>query len=108
VSYVIVFRSRLRPGVEAEYGVRAETIYGIVSQMPGLLGSKDYLAEDGERVAVIEFDSAESLAAWREHPEHLKAQAEGRAKYYASYSIQICKVERGATFDAATDTWTRS
>ena len=107
VAYVIVFRSRLRPGIEAEYGARAEVIYGLAAQMPGLVSATDFTAEDGERVAIIEFDSAEHLAAWRDHPEHLKAQAEGRAKFYASYSIQICRVERGAAFDAATETWTR-
>jgi heme-degrading monooxygenase HmoA len=106
--YVIVFRSRLRPGVEAEYSAKADEMYGIVSAMPGLLSAKDFVADDGERVAIIEFDSAEHLRAWREHPEHLRAQLEGRERWYASYDIQICVVERGSHFDAQTATWTRS
>jgi heme-degrading monooxygenase HmoA len=106
--YVIVFRSRLRPGVEAEYNVRAEQMYAIVSQMAGLLSAKDYTADDGERVSIIEFDSAEHLRAWREHPYHLRTQLEGRERWYASYDIAICVVERAAHFDAATGAWTRS
>jgi heme-degrading monooxygenase HmoA len=102
VSYVIVFRSRLRPGVEAAYGTRAEEIYDLAVQMPGLLSSKDFVAEDGERLTIVEFDTAEHLAAWRDHVEHRKAQAEGRERYYTTYQIQICKVERGSTFDTAT------
>ena len=106
--YVIVFRSRLRPGVEAEYHARAEQMYAIVSQMPGLLSAKDYTADDGERVSIIEFDSAEHLRGWREHPDHLRAQLEGRERFYASYDIAICVVERAAHFDAVTGAWTRS
>lgn len=62
--------------------------------MPGLISANDYVGDDGERVSVIEFDTAEHLAAWREHPEHVKAQQEGRDRWYASYAIQIAKVER--------------
>jgi heme-degrading monooxygenase HmoA len=100
VSHVIVFRSRLRPGIEAEYHARAEQLYSIVSAMPGLLCAKDFVADDGERVSIIEFDSEEHLAAWRDHPEHIRAQQEGRERFYASYSIQVCRPERVATFDA--------
>ena len=107
MSYVIVFRS-LRPGIDAEYGARADEIFGYAEKMPGFMSAKDFVAEDGERLAVIEFDTAEHLAAWRDHGEHAKAQAEGRAKFYTSYQIQICKVERGARFDAATGEWKRS
>ena len=108
MSYVIVFRSRLRPGIDVEYGARADEIFGYAETMPGFMSAKDFVAEDGERLAVIEFDTAEHLAAWRDHGEHAKAQAEGRAKFYTSYQIQICKVERGASFDAATGEWKRS
>jgi hypothetical protein len=62
VSYVTVFRSRLRPGVEADYGVRGEQIYNLAIQMPGFIAIKDFVAEDGERVAIVEFDTAEHRA----------------------------------------------
>jgi heme-degrading monooxygenase HmoA len=105
MSYVIVFRSRLRPGVEAEYGRRADEIYALAEKMPGLISSRDYVAEDGERVAIVEFDTEEHLLAWRDHAEHRRAQAQGRESFYASYSIQICRVERASTFDGATGAW---
>lgn len=105
--YVTIFKSRLRPGVESDYGTRAEAVYQIAAQMPGLIAAQDYIAEDGERVSIIEFDTLEHLIAWRDHPEHLKAQQEGRDKYYASYSISIAKVERSSAYDAATGAWTK-
>jgi heme-degrading monooxygenase HmoA len=108
VRYVIVFRARLRPGIEAEYAERATEVYGIVSKMPGLLSSTDFVAEDGERCSIIEFDSADNLRAWREHPDHQLAQLQGRERFYASYSIQICVLERSSSFDAEAGTWLRT
>lgn len=108
MSYVIVFKSRLRPDVDEAYGARVEEIYRIAITMPGFVSANDYVAADGERVSIIEFDTAEHLHAWRDHVEHLKAQQQGRDQFYASYSIQICKVERSATFDASTGSWVRS
>src|SRR5689334_3027978 len=105
--YIIVFKSRLRPGVESDYGIRAEAVYQIAAGMPGLLSANDYTSADGERVAIIEFDTLEHLLAWREHPEHLRAQQEGRDRWYASYSISIAKVERSSDYDATTQTWTK-
>jgi heme-degrading monooxygenase HmoA len=98
--YVIVFRSRLRPGVEAAYAVRGGEIFALAEKMPGYLGIKDFVADDGERVAIAEFDTAEHLRAWREHPEHAKAQEEGRQRWYSEYSVQVCVLERESIFKA--------
>jgi heme-degrading monooxygenase HmoA len=98
MKHVIVFRSRLRPGVEEAYGAHAEHIFTIAETMPGMLSARDYVADDGERVSIIEFDSAENLRRWREHPEHVRAQDRGRAEWYSWYAIQICIVERASEF----------
>jgi heme-degrading monooxygenase HmoA len=105
MSYMVVFRSRLRPDIDEAYGRRAGEIYELAVKMPGLISATDFVAEDGERVAIIEFDTEEHLLAWRDHLEHRRAQAEGRERFYASYSLQICKVERSSTFDGATGAW---
>jgi len=61
--YVVVFKSRLRPGVESAYLAHAEAIYQIAVTMPGLVSATDYTAEDGERVSIIEFDTLDHLHA---------------------------------------------
>ena len=68
---VVVFRSRLRaeadlPALEA-VGMR---MYELASAMPGFISYKDFTAEDGESVSIVEFSDAASLLAWRNHPEH--------------------------------------
>jgi heme-degrading monooxygenase HmoA len=95
---VVVFRNRLRAGVEEEYGEHANRIYELALKMPGLVSSKDFTAEDGERLTVIEFRSAEELAAWRVQAEHLEAQERGRQHYYSEYSLQVCELVRESRF----------
>ena len=102
---VIVFRSRLREGVADAYGPHAGRIYERAIAMPGFVSAKDFTAGDGERVAVIEWNGDAELRAWRDLPEHRTAQEMGRARYYASYSLDVCEVAHGSRFDGAT--WTR-
>jgi heme-degrading monooxygenase HmoA len=98
---VVVFRNRLREGVEQEYGERGEQIYKLALQMPGLVSSKDFVAEDGERLAIIEFQSAEQLEAWRVQSEHQNAQREGRERFFSEYSLQVCSLVRESRFPNA-------
>lgn len=98
---LIVFRSRLRDGVDAEYGPRADRMFELAEAKPGFVSARDYVAADGERLALIEFESREELAAWRDHPEHRIAQSEGRERWYSEYRLSICSVLRESRFDQA-------
>ncbi|HTL35541.1 MAG TPA: nuclear transport factor 2 family protein [Kofleriaceae bacterium] len=99
---VIVFRSRLRPDISARYDEHAGEVFARAEKMPGLLSAKDFTADDGERLALIEWRSAAELFAWRNEPFHAAAQAKGRETYYSEYSIDICEPVRGARFDGTT------
>lgn len=94
----VVFRSRLRPGVEQEIEQLGARMYELASRMPGFVSYREYQAADGEGVAIVEFESLEAVKAWREHPEHLAAQAAGRDRLFSSYRIQVCTVERDYSF----------
>ena len=96
---VVVFRSRLRanadlPALETA-GMR---MYELASTMPGFISYKDFTAEDGESVSIVEFSDAASLLAWRNHPEHLRIQQREREEFMAEYSIQVCRPEREYSF----------
>jgi heme-degrading monooxygenase HmoA len=91
---VTIFRSRLRPGVDDEYGPTAERMDVLAAAMPGYVSHKEFTAEDGERVTIVEFENEEALQAWRMHPEHREAQRRGRERFYAEYRLQTCKVLR--------------
>lgn len=96
---VIVFRTRLREGVDLQelerVGMR---MYELAAEMPGFISYKDFAAADGESLTLVEFESAEALAAWRDHAEHREIQARGRERYFSEYSVQVCSPLRAYAF----------
>ena len=95
---ITVFRSRLRPDIADEFDELAKQMLELAESMPGFISYKVYSAEDGERCSIIEFESAEQLRAWREHPQHRKAQATGRDRFYAEYTLHVCDPVRESRF----------
>jgi heme-degrading monooxygenase HmoA len=92
---VVLFRIRLKDGIDTqEYQRVFEQMLASVSQSPGFLGIEGYTGEDGTETAVARFDSAESLAAWRNKPDHLVVQQRGRDEFFASYDITVATVSR--------------
>jgi heme-degrading monooxygenase HmoA len=91
---VVVFRTRLREGIEEEITETGARMYELASSMPGFISYKDFGAEDGEFVTIIEFDTLEHVNAWRDHPEHKAAQERGRSAFFEEYTIHVCEVVR--------------
>ena len=102
---LIVFRSRLRPGVADAYGPHAERVYEQAVKMPGFVSATDYTSQDGERLSLIEWAGANELAAWRDLAMHREAQQQGRGQYYSEYRLDVCDIARTSTFDGTT--WTK-
>jgi heme-degrading monooxygenase HmoA len=57
--------------------------------MPGFVDFKTFEAEDGEKVSLVTFASAEDHRAWRDDPRHRAAQQQGRDQFYERYSVQV-------------------
>jgi heme-degrading monooxygenase HmoA len=97
---VVVFRITLRPDLDvADYEATGERMADLAGSMPGFLGM-DYAEVQGGELLVVRFESHETLAAWRTHPEHLEAQQAGRDRFFASYSIEVCEEVRSYSFEA--------
>ncbi|MEN8185002.1 MAG: antibiotic biosynthesis monooxygenase [Myxococcota bacterium] len=96
---VTVFRSRLRAEHADEFQALAEQMLKLARSMPGFISHRVYVSEDGERASIVEFDSAETLEAWREHPKHQEAQQTGRERYYEEYSLEVCEPLRDIRFE---------
>ncbi|MGE0789085.1 MAG: antibiotic biosynthesis monooxygenase [Sandaracinaceae bacterium] len=92
---VTVFRSRLREEHLTEYLDVAAHIDALAHTMPGFVAIKTFVADDGERVSVVEFETMEQQRAWLEHPEHREAQRLGRERFYSAYRIDVCERLRG-------------
>ena len=95
-----VFRARLKPGFERELEETDARLASLAATMPGYVSYRQYASADGEELAVVEFESHETVAAWRAHPEHREAQRLGRERWYAEYRITVCDVARDYSFNA--------
>jgi len=100
---IIIFRNRLLGGVDAAYAERAAAMYAEASTMPGFVASADFVAPDGERLTIIEFDSPEHLRKWRVHEQHRASMATGRRDWYAGYRLTVCAPLRESSFERGAD-----
>jgi heme-degrading monooxygenase HmoA len=86
--YLVVFRNRKRAGLDAAaYGADAQAMEDLARLQPGFRSFKSYVADDGEVVALSEWDSEDAARAWRAQAAHAQVQRRGREAYYESYSL---------------------
>jgi len=96
---VVVFRARRTPaGAGEEYQHWFVRMSELARKMPGYVSHKGYVAEDGERLSMFEWESEETLREWARHPEHVAVKKLGRQKFYEEYHAQICEVLRESKF----------
>ena len=97
--FLVVFRNRKRADIKAAaYGNDAERMERLAAAQPGFVSFKSYTADDGEVIALSEWDSEAAARGWAEHPDHRSVQQQGRAEYYESYTLFACADPRIQTF----------
>jgi heme-degrading monooxygenase HmoA len=93
--YLVVFRNRKRADMDAAaYAADAERMAQVAAAQPGYLAFKSYTANDGEVVAMSEWQDEASARAWGRHEEHRPVQDKGRESYYESYTLFACPEPR--------------
>jgi heme-degrading monooxygenase HmoA len=97
---VTVFRSRLKPENQQEYYEWAARIAALAQTMPGYVSHKGFVADDGERVTIVEFESEETQRVWATNLTHVEAKKKGRADFYTEYKLQVCEVKRETSHKA--------
>jgi heme-degrading monooxygenase HmoA len=98
---VTVFRCRLREEARAEYLATAAKMAALAETMPGFKSRKTFIAEDGERLVLVEFEDAETQRNWSVHAQHAAVKKLGRERFYAEYKIQVCSIIRESEFSRA-------
>ena len=63
-----------------------------------LVEFEQFKADDGERLSLIHWESAETLRAWADDLEHLDAQRRSRERWYSTYTIEVAEVVRTSRF----------
>lgn len=99
--FLVVFRNRKRDDIDASaYAADAEAMEAMARLQPGFRDFKSYAADDGEVVAISEWDDEPSARAWGRLADHRAVQQKGRAGYYASYTLFACDTPRIHRFEA--------
>lgn len=94
--YAVIFTS-IRTDVDEEYADMATRMVELAKEQPGFLGVESARNQLG--ITVSYWDSADAIRRWKQHAEHLIAQQTGRSRWYESYRVRICKVERDYKFE---------
>ena len=98
--HLIVFRNRKRPGMDAaRYEADAVRMEEAAQAQPGFVSFKSYVSDDGEVIALSEWESEEAARAWGRNPDHAVVQGRGRNDYYAEYTLFSCENPRIHRFE---------
>ena len=89
--YAVIFTSTRTQGDEG-YADMSTRMVELAQQQPGYLGHES--ARDGLGITVSYWQSLEDIRNWKMNTEHLLAQQYGKQKWYSTYKVRICKVER--------------
>jgi heme-degrading monooxygenase HmoA len=76
----------------------AAKMAALAETMPGYRSRKTFVAEDGERVVLVEFEDEASQRNWSLNAEHVQAKKKGRDGFYSEYALQVCSVVRESHF----------
>ena len=99
--FLVVFRNRKRADLDAAaYAADAAAMEALAAQQPGYLSFRSYTADDGEVIALSEWEDEAAARAWGKVEEHRGIQRKGRAEYYADYTLFACADPRIHRFEA--------
>ncbi len=90
--YAVIFKAKLARSDDAYF----QTAKRLRELALGTYGCLDFVSvmEGVEEIAISYWDNETQIRNWKNDPEHIKAQENGRTRWYESYSVEVCKVER--------------
>ena len=85
-----------KPEHKQDYLDQAASMKSLLESIDGFISIERFesLYEPGKILSVSFFEDEEAVKAWRNTPEHRKAQALGRNQYFANYRLRIAGVQR--------------
>jgi heme-degrading monooxygenase HmoA len=93
--YAVIFTSQRTEG-DHGYEAMSKAMEQLVSQQPGFLGVDSARSDIG--ITISYWDSMESILAWKNVAAHRVAQQTGQQKWYSTYQVRVCRVEREYSF----------
>jgi heme-degrading monooxygenase HmoA len=93
--YAVIFTSTRTVG-DNGYENMADAMLELASRQPGYLGVES--ARAGLGITISYWKDLDSIKAWKQNSAHLVAQNQGRAIWYETYKVRICRIERDYDF----------
>jgi heme-degrading monooxygenase HmoA len=90
--YAVIFRAEINELDEA-YADMAARMRDLAMQKYGCV-EFTAMTEGKQEIAISYWDDQEQIKAWKQDPEHRKAQKLGRSKWYKSYRVQVVEIIR--------------
>lgn len=99
--FLVVFRNRKRADIDyPAYDAEADRMLELAQAQSGFLSFKSYTSEDGEVIALSEWQDEASARAWGRVAEHRVVQNRGRSEFYESYTLFACDAPRIHRFNS--------
>ena len=99
--YAVIFTSKLSPD-DGGYHEMADEMFRQVSSHEGFISLDSVRNAEGIGITTAYFRDAASIIAWKAVPDHLRAQSQGRARWYEAYEVRVARVERAYDFTSGT------
>lgn len=96
--FAVIFSSQRTPYENQQYKDAAQEMLALAATQPGYLGVESARDAQGFGITVSYWDSLEAIRAWHQHPRHAEIQRLGRERWYESFSVRVCRVEREYDF----------
>ena len=90
--YAVIFTAKIKT-LDDEYVQTAAKLRELAREKYGCLDFVS-LIEGELEIAISYWESLEQIKNWKQDAEHLRAQKQGKHRWYESYQIQITEVVR--------------
>jgi len=89
---VVIFKATLRE-LDESYGPTAARMRHLALEEFGCVEFVS-VCEGGTEISLSYWNDEAQIQAWRAHPEHRAAQEMGQSRWYASYTVEVARIER--------------
>ena len=90
--YAVIFRAKLAQS-DDDYFQTARRMRELALGQYGCLEFVSVMEGD-EEVAISYWENETQIVNWKKDPEHVRAQQLGRTRWYESWSVEVCKIDR--------------
>ena len=94
--YAVIFTTIVSENLDG-YMETSEKMEALAKLQNGYLGLESARNEIG--ITVSYWETLEDIVAWKNNLEHTEIRHLGREKWYKTYQLRICKVEREYGFE---------